>query len=78
MVNGSGSPVLRKERRVHIESSVFETRNDVRRNEKTKRSNYTQLELLGQDGFGWLPFSQCVAAIGESEKAKSTASPGSA
>lgn len=78
MVNGCGSSVLRKERRVHIKSSVFETRNHVRRDEKTKRSNYTQLELFGQDGFGRPPFSQRVLTRRETNKAKSTASPESA
>lgn len=68
MVNGCGSSVLRKERRVHIKSSVFETRNHVRRNEKTKRSNYTQLELFGQDGFGRPPFSQRVLTRRETKK----------
>lgn len=45
---------------MHIESSVLETRNDVRRNEKAKRSNNTELILFGQDGFGWLPIPQCM------------------
>lgn len=60
MVNGCRSPIFGKEGRVHIESSVLETRNDVRRNEKAKRSNNTELILFGQDGFGWLPIPQCM------------------
>ena len=78
MVNGRRSSVLRKKRRVHIESSVFEAGNDVRRNEKAKRSNYTKLELFGQDGFGWLPVPQRVLTREERKIAKSTASPESA
>lgn len=68
VLNRSSASVLRQKGGMHVDSSVLEAGNDVRRNEIAKGGHHTEVELLIGDGLWRLPLSQCVLPIAHIEE----------
>ena len=68
VLNRSSASVLRQQGGMHVDSSVLETGNDVRRNEIAKGGHYAEVELLIGDSLWRLPLSQCVLPIDHIEE----------
>ena len=74
VLNRSSASVLLQQGGMHVDSTVLEAGNDVRRNEIAKGGHHAEVELLIGDSLWWLPFSQCVLPIDHIELREATPS----
>lgn len=68
VLNRSSASVLWQQGGMHVDSTVLETGNDVRRNEIAKGGHHAEVELLIGDSLWRLPLSQCVLPIDHIEE----------
>ena len=68
VLNRSSASVLWQKGGMHVDSTVLEAGNDVRRNEIAKGGHNAEVELLIGDSLWRLPLSQCVLPIDHIEE----------
>lgn len=74
VLNRSSASVLWQKGGMHVDSTVLEAGNDVRRNEIAKGGHHAEVELLIGNGLWRLPLSQRVLPIIHFEKREATPS----